>query len=81
MCGALPRNLTYFQPTINPQPTQKMSATVCNPLVIILSSFSPTETFTLSKNKRFQLYPQTEPTAKYVATVGVQEARSNELQT
>jgi len=51
---ALPHNLTYFQPTIDPQPTQKMSATVCNPVIIGLSSVSPRETFTLSKNTKFQ---------------------------
>lgn len=39
--------LTYFQPTIDPQRTQYMSATVCIPVVIILSSFSPNDTFTL----------------------------------
>lgn len=41
-------NLTYFHPTIDPHPTQKMSATVCIPVIIFLSSFTPTETFTLS---------------------------------
>ena len=44
-------NLTYVHPTIDPQPTQKMSATVCSPVIIILSSFSPRVMFTLSKNE------------------------------
>lgn len=43
----MPHNLTYFHPTIDPHPTQKMSATVCNPVIIILSSLSPEVTFTL----------------------------------
>lgn len=47
---SVPLNLTYFHPTIDPQPTQKMSATVCNPVIINLSSFTPKETLTLSNN-------------------------------
>lgn len=39
--------LTYFHPTIDPQPTQNMSTTVCIPVIIIRSSCSPTLTFTL----------------------------------
>jgi hypothetical protein len=38
----------YFQPSMAPQATQKMSHTVCRPVVIIRSSsFVPTFTFTL----------------------------------
>ena len=44
---SFPFNLTYFQPTIDPHPTQKMSATTCSPVIILLSSFSPTNTFAL----------------------------------
>jgi hypothetical protein len=40
-------SLTYVQPTCDPQPTQKMSATVCIPVIICLSSDSPIETFAL----------------------------------
>lgn len=40
-------DLTYFQPIIEPQPTQNMSTTVCNPVIIIRSSCSPTVTLTL----------------------------------
>lgn len=43
----MPPALTYFHPTFDPHPTQKMSATVCSPVIIILSSLSPTVTFTL----------------------------------
>jgi hypothetical protein len=39
--------VTYFHPRMDPQVTQKMSQTVCRPVVIIRSSFSPTFTFTL----------------------------------
>lgn len=52
---AMSHNLTYLQPTIDPQPTQKMSATVCNPVIMCRSSVSPGETFTLSKNTSFKI--------------------------
>lgn len=41
------RDLTYVHPTTDPHLTQKMSATVCNPVIIILSSLTPTVTFAL----------------------------------
>ncbi|KAL3834849.1 hypothetical protein ACJIZ3_009585 [Penstemon smallii] len=41
--------LTYFHPTLEPQRVQNISATVCSPVIIILSSFSPTVTFALHK--------------------------------
>lgn len=41
--------LTYFHPTIDPHPTQKISATVCIPVIINLSSILPEETFTLKR--------------------------------
>lgn len=40
-------DLTYFQPRIEPQPTQNMSTTVCNPVINIRFSSSPTVTLTL----------------------------------
>lgn len=43
------QGLTYFQPTIFWQQLQYMSATVCIPVVIILSSCGPTDTLTLRK--------------------------------
>lgn len=46
--------LTYFHPTIEPHPTQNMSTTVCIPVIIIRSSFSPTVTFTLQCAKEEQ---------------------------
>lgn len=45
--GGMKPNLTYFHPTMEPHPTQNMSTTVCIPVIIIRSSFSPTVTFTL----------------------------------
>lgn len=45
--------LTYFHPTIEPQPTQNISTTVCNPVIIIRSSSSPMVTFTLLCNKMY----------------------------
>ena len=44
--------LTYFHPTFDPQQTQKMSATVCIPVIIVLFSISPEVTFTLSKETK-----------------------------
>jgi hypothetical protein len=41
------RSITYFQPTTCWQLLQKISATVCLPVVIIRSSSGPTDTFTL----------------------------------
>jgi hypothetical protein len=41
------RDITYFQPIIPPQQQQNMSATVCIPESIILSSNTPTVMFTL----------------------------------
>lgn len=42
---------TYFQPTREPQLTQKMSATVCQPVIMTRCSFSPTVTLTLRMQK------------------------------
>jgi hypothetical protein len=41
-------NLTYFHPTMDPQPTQKISETVCIPVIIMRSSFTPGVTLTLN---------------------------------
>lgn len=46
------REITYFQPTICPQKQQNMSATVCCPETIILSSNAPTLMFTLEINTK-----------------------------
>uniref|UniRef100_A0A2P2JFJ6 Protein yippee-like n=1 Tax=Rhizophora mucronata TaxID=61149 RepID=A0A2P2JFJ6_RHIMU len=42
---------SYFQPTICPQQQQNISATMCNPESIILSSKAPTVIFTLQQKK------------------------------
>jgi len=42
--------VSYFHPKIDPHPTQKMSQTACIPVIIILSSISPTVTFTLGND-------------------------------
>lgn len=41
------QDLTYLHPTSEPHRTQNVSTTVCTPVIIILSSFSPVVTFTL----------------------------------
>ena len=79
MFEALTHNLTYFQPTIDPQPTQKMSATVCNPVIIGLSSISPIETFTLPKNKSLNSICEQNQLQYYnVTALKVQESRGHE---
>jgi hypothetical protein len=46
-CQIIIINLTYFHPTISPQPTQKISETEYIPVIVMRSSFSPTVTLTL----------------------------------
>lgn len=46
------RESTYFQPTICPQQQQNVSATVCRPESIILSSNAPIVIFTLDPKLR-----------------------------
>lgn len=79
MFEAVLHNLTYCQPTIDPQPTQKMSATVCNPVIICLSSISPIETFTLTKNKSLNCTREKNRLQYYnVTPLKVQEPSSHE---
>lgn len=49
------REITYFHPTIWPQEQQNISATVCIPESINLSSEAPTVMFTL----KYKLHPIT----------------------
>lgn len=46
------RKLTYFQPRSWPQPQQNISATVCIPDIISLSSSGPIVTLTLYNNAK-----------------------------
>lgn len=52
------REITYFQPRIWPQQQQNISATVCIPESIILSSWVPTVTFTLNHPKKTEVKTQ-----------------------
>lgn len=51
LVGLIGESITYFQPTICPQQQQYISATVCIPESIILSSGGPTVRFTLRYTK------------------------------
>lgn len=62
------RKLTYFQPRSWPQPQQNISATVCIPDIISLSSSGPIVTLTLYNNAKRK--KTNEPKCKNLACIG-----------